>query len=93
VLAAALRHIRVFHNLSSDKLAERLGYSKSYISEIETGKKRINMDVVEGYSEVFEIPVSSIFSIAESLTATPPNRSQNQSRRLVGKIIEWIATE
>ena len=35
----ALRLVRVFHDMSQTALAERLGISKSYLSEIEKGEK------------------------------------------------------
>ena len=39
MLSEALRLIRVFHDLKQTELADRLGVSKSYLSEIESGEE------------------------------------------------------
>ncbi len=67
MLNKALRLTRVFHDLSQKELAEKLGISKSYISEIESGKKTPTIELLNRYSEVFEIPTSSILFFSESL--------------------------
>ncbi len=63
----ALRLIRVFHDLKQVELAERLGVSKSHISEIEKGTKSPSLDLIEKYSREFKIPPSSIMFFAEEL--------------------------
>ncbi|MFB2768076.1 helix-turn-helix transcriptional regulator [Pelatocladus sp. BLCC-F211] len=67
MLNEALRLMRVFHDLSQKELAEKLGISKSYLSEIESGKKIPTLDLLNRYSEFFDIPVSSIMFFSESL--------------------------
>jgi transcriptional regulator with XRE-family HTH domain len=67
MLNKALRLMRVFYDLSQKDLAERLGISKSYLSEIESGKKIPTLDLLNRYSEIFDIPSSSIMFFSESL--------------------------
>ncbi|MEE3719925.1 helix-turn-helix transcriptional regulator [Tumidithrix elongata RA019] len=67
MLNKALRLMRVFHDLSQKDLAEKLGISKSYLSEIESGKKTLTLDLLNRYSEIFDIPPSSIMFFSESL--------------------------
>ena len=67
MLSDALRLIRVFHDLTQKELAEKLGISKSYLSEIESGKKTPTLDLLNRYSEFFDIPASSIMFFSESL--------------------------
>jgi transcriptional regulator with XRE-family HTH domain len=67
MLSEALRLIRVFHDLTQKELAEKLGISKSYLSEIESGKKTPTFDLLNRYSEFFDIPASSIMFFSESL--------------------------
>ena len=77
--------------MSATQLANQLGYSKSYISEIESGNKRINMDLIEKYSENFNIPVSSIFILSEGLEDhNSDSVSQQVAKRLVRKILAWV---
>jgi transcriptional regulator with XRE-family HTH domain len=61
MLGKALRLIRVFHDLSQKDLAEKLEISKSYISEIESGKKTPTIDLLNKYSNFFDIPTKRLF--------------------------------
>lgn len=67
MLSEALRLIRVFHDLKQADLADLLGISKSYLSEIEGGKKQPRIELIERYASVFKIPSSSILFFAEGL--------------------------
>lgn len=62
----AIRLIRVFHDMSSTKLAEQLGISQSYLSEIEAGKKEVSLDLIRKYAQVFGISQSSILFFSET---------------------------
>ena len=53
MLSEALRLIRTFHDLKQKQLAEQIGLSRSYISEIEKGHKIPTLDVIEKYSTRF----------------------------------------
>ncbi|WP_373529975.1 helix-turn-helix transcriptional regulator [Nostoc sp.] len=67
MLSEALRLMRVFYDLTQKELAEKLGISKSYLSEIESGKKTPTLELLNRYSEFFDIPASSIMFFSESL--------------------------
>jgi transcriptional regulator with XRE-family HTH domain len=67
MLNKALRLMRVFHDLSQKDLAEKLNISKSYLSEIESGKKQPTLPLLERYSQVFDVPVSSIMFFSEHI--------------------------
>jgi transcriptional regulator with XRE-family HTH domain len=67
MLNEALRLMRVFHDLSQKELAQKLGISKSYLSEVESGKKNLTLELLNRYSETFDIPASSIMFFSESL--------------------------
>lgn len=49
-------------------LAERLGISGSYLSEIEAGGKAPSMNLLERYAQIFKMPVSSILLFSEKMT-------------------------
>ena len=55
MLGEALRLIRVFHDVKLNELAEQLGVSKGYISEIESQKKKPSLDLIEKYSKKCKI--------------------------------------
>ncbi|GHB22539.1 hypothetical protein GCM10007094_08380 [Pseudovibrio japonicus] len=84
----ALRLIRVFHDLKQTELANRLGISKSHISEIENGNKKPSLDLIERYAQTFNLPVSSIMFFAEEL---PNAKSGDKARsKIAGKVIKIL---
>jgi transcriptional regulator with XRE-family HTH domain len=80
MISEALRLLRVYHNITQTKLASDLKISKSYLSEIESGKKKASIEVLEIYSAHFNVPISSLFFFAEEL-----DQKKNKDR-LRGKI-------
>jgi transcriptional regulator with XRE-family HTH domain len=93
VLNKALRLVRVFHDLSVTELAERLNLSKSYISELERGQKKVSLDVLQRYSEHFKIPMSSLMLFAERTSnPDPPEKARLFVAEKVVKMLDWLAT-
>lgn len=84
----ALRLIRIFHDLKQFELAERLGVSKSHISEIEKGTKTPSLDLINKYSREFNLPPSSILFFAEEL----PNAQVGERvrSRIAEKVIDIL---
>lgn len=76
----ALRLIRVYHDLKQTEAAARLGISKSYLSEIESGTKDPTLQLINKYAETFDLPASSIMFFAESVDR---GRPADQARRYV----------
>lgn len=88
----ALKLIRQYHRLTQVELAEHLGLSKSFISEIEKecGKKP-SIDVLERYASYFRIPLSSLLLFAERTdTADFGERSRTYAADKVLKMLEWL---
>lgn len=91
MLAEALKEIRAFHQITQTDLASRLGISKSYLSEVEKGTKNPTVELLTRYSEVFDIPVSSLMLFAENLdSAKASDKFRLKYSRKVQKIMEWI---
>lgn len=93
MLNKALRLVRVYHDLSQVDAAERLGLSKSYVSEIEKGDKNVSMATLQKYSEAFDIPMSSLLLFAEKLES---GGKADSVRVFVAdkavKMLDWMAT-
>lgn len=68
MLNRALRLLRTYHQMTQVELARRLGISNSYLSEIESGYKMPQIDLLDKYADIFNMPVSSILLFSESLT-------------------------
>ena len=91
MLSEALRLMRVFHDMKQVELADRLGVSRSHLSEIESGKKEPSLDLVRRYADLFDVPVSSILFFSENLD---PDRSPKQLTRvrgvIAGKVLDFL---
>jgi DNA-binding XRE family transcriptional regulator len=79
MLNEALRCIRVFHDLKQSEAANKLGISKSYLSEIESGNKLPTLPLIQKYGEVFDLPVSSIMFFAENYGQKELSRTRARS--------------
>lgn len=88
MLSEAFRLIRVFHDMKQQELADELGLSKSYVSELENGKKVPSMDVIQKYSDRFGIPVSSIMFFAENLEN--PGRAAKTRSAIASKVLQFL---
>ena len=88
----ALKLIRQYHRLSQVELAERLGLSQSYISEMEKdGGKRPGIDVLERYASYFRMPLSSLLLFAERTeTDDIGERSRFFVADKVLKMLKWF---
>ena len=53
--------------MKQNELADKVGISKSHVSEIESGNRTPSLDVIEKYAAVFRVPVSSILFFSEQL--------------------------
>lgn len=87
----ALRLVRSFHEVSQAELADLLGISRSYLSEIESGKKVPSLELLQRYSTHFEIPLSSLILFSEN--AGESKRDLNVKTMLGQKaisILQWM---
>lgn len=84
MLNEALRLIRVYHDIKQSEAAERLGISKSYLSEIEKGHKKPTLELIDKYADAFGIPASSIMFFSENMDK---QGSYDQARTFVASKI------
>lgn len=67
MLNQALKIIRKFHQVNQTELAKALGVSTSHISEIESGKNTITLEMLKKYADYFEVPVSQLMLFSEHI--------------------------
>ena len=98
MIAEALRLLRTYHKTTQSKLAADLGISKSYLSEIESGKKKVTLELLRQYSARFDVPLSALFFFSEEMARTRPvGRAQGAialgALRLLNKISTGITQD
>lgn len=89
----ALRLVRVFHDMNQTALAERLQVSKSYISEIESGKKIATLELLQKYADAFGMPLSSLLFFAEQVGSNPREKARTAIASKAIKMLDWIAAK
>ena len=89
-----LRLLRVYHDMKSIELSGKLGISPSYLSEIEHGKKEPTLVLIKKYSEVFNIPPSSILFFEEQIGKKGiKSNLKNIVRKMMLNFLEKIESE
>lgn len=68
-LGFIIKKLRLFHGDKQYELASAVGTSKSYISEIEAGKKQPSIELVDKIAERYRIFGWSIIRLAHSWEA------------------------
>ena len=71
MIGEALRLIRVFHDRTSREMAEDLGISRSYLSEIEHGHKQPSLELIGRFADVIDTKPSVILFFADKLNEDP----------------------
>ena len=68
MIGETLRLLRIFNDYTMVQLAEKMGLSQSYISELENGKKQPTLQVLEKYADLFDLKPSTILLFSEALS-------------------------
>lgn len=89
-LNKALKALRYFYRYSQSDLAKKLDVPKSYISDIERGKKSATLLLVGKYSKAFGIPSSEILALSEAYDRCNFKKSRSST---ILKIVEWIMSD
>lgn len=67
MIGEALRLLRIFNGYKSVEVAQKIGTSQGYISEIENGRKQPSLEVLEKYAQMFEMKLSTLILFAETI--------------------------
>ncbi len=88
MIGEALRLIRVFHDLKQFEVAERLGVSRSHISQIEKGDKEPSLELIGKYSEEFGIAPSEILFFAEGVGSA--GKGEVARKSIANKVLDML---
>lgn len=73
--------------MKQGELADSLGISKSYLSEIERGEKKVSLDVLNKYAVTFDVPASTFLSFMEALEGESEARRARAEKLL--SVLSW----
>jgi len=60
-----LRNLRRESGLSLRKAGEKIGISFMYVSELESGKKKPSLTVMQKYSNYYKVPTSKLIALKD----------------------------
>ena len=60
MIGDVLKRTRAIYGLKATEMSELLEISKSYLSEIENNKKKPSLELLEKYSKIYGIKLSSL---------------------------------
>lgn len=62
LLGRRLREIRIARDLSQEKLAEKLGYHRTYVGSIERGERNLSLQSLEELAELLGVKVLDLLT-------------------------------
>lgn len=62
-----IRFYRTGLDLSQEQLAEKCGFHRTYIGQVERGERNPSLKSIEKFAHVFEIPLSELFLKCEQI--------------------------
>lgn len=94
MLGNTLKRLRGIYGYSAKEMSELLGISSSYLSEIENGKKKVSMDLLDRYSELLGLRVSTLVRFSEDYEDAELNSAgQKFITSLISKVIEAYSND
>lgn len=84
----AVKAFRVFNGLTQQQISESLGLPKSFISEMENGKKPVTIQVIDRYAEYFKVQAWEIVYLGKVYDS---KSKQSRFTKMLLTLIEWIS--
>lgn len=77
MIGDTLKRTRKIYGYTATELSGLLEISPSYLSEIENNKKRPSLEILERYSKIYGIKLSSLILLSETLEETEKSGKGN----------------
>lgn len=77
MIGDVLKRLRKIYGYTGAEIGSHLGISVSYLSEIENGRKSPSLALLEKYSDVFDIKLSSLILLSENYAAAEKDKKGN----------------
>ena len=89
-----LKHTRTIYGYKASEMSEMLQISKSYLSEIENNKKQPSLELLEKYSKIYGMKMSSLILLSENYDdANSQNKGDKFIRNMMIKFIERMTPD
>lgn len=87
-----LKKLRMIYGFNAKEMSQQLSISASYLSEIENNRKTPTMDLLQKYSAVFDIKLSSLLLFSEEYSNSTETGDQ-WLRKAISKLINNFSKE
>lgn len=92
MIERALKLAREYSGVSPAQMADLLNVSRSYISELESGKKRVHVETLQKYGDALRLPASAFLDFADALSGDTDPERQRRAEKLV-HILNWVTVD
>lgn len=89
MIERALKLAREYSGISPSDMAKRLDVSRSFIADLESGKKRVHVEVLQKYANVLKLPASAFLDFADALSGEADPERQKRAEKLV-HVLNWV---
>ena len=94
MIGDVLKRTRAIYGYKAAEMSELLQISKSYLSEIENNKKQPSLELLEKYSKIYGMKMSSLILLSESFDdANESNKGDKFIRSMMIKLIEKMTPD
>lgn len=94
MIGDTLKRTRMIYGYKAFEMSELLQISKSYLSEIENNKKQPSLELLEKYSEIYGMKLSSLILLSENYEeANNSNKGDKFIRNMMIKLIEKMTPD
>lgn len=92
MLGEAIRIARVFQGISQQHLAEAMGVSNGYLSQIESGAREPSQSTLRAAASALKMPVSSLVFFSEQMQAAEGESDFDARQRFGRRILDALAS-
>lgn len=65
-LAVAVRELRARQGMSQEAVAESAGLGRGFITELETGRRRVSFEAVVAIADALDVPLRELVDVFEA---------------------------
>lgn len=92
MIGDVLKKTRLIYGYKASEMSSLISISNSYLSEIENNKKQPSLELLERYSKVFGIKLSSLIMLSENFEeASKNNKSQEFIKKMMLRLINYMS--